>query len=121
MRGLDRIGDEMRMGRMSGAAWPPEEGRHAVSKFRRAVRMKIAIKDSKRTNIASKRDRLKTPHSVAGGINVVDADRDVAVSVAQFVVIHVPVVGQLDDGVIRLVTVTDKSECKFMLWIFMFT
>ena len=56
IRELDRIG--MRMSRMSGAAGPPEEGRHAVSKFRRAVRVKIAIKDSKRTNIASKRNRL---------------------------------------------------------------
>ena len=50
----------MRMSRMSGAAGPPEEGRHAVSKFRRAVRVKISIKDSKRTNIALKRNRLKT-------------------------------------------------------------
>ena len=58
IRELDRIG--MGVSRKSGAAGPPEGGRHAVSKFRRAVRVKIAIKDSKRSNIASKRDRLKT-------------------------------------------------------------
>ena len=58
VREMDKIG--MRMSRMSGVAGPPEEERHAVSKFRRAVRMKIAIKDSKRTNIATKRGILKT-------------------------------------------------------------
>ena len=35
-------------------------GRHAVSKIRRAVSMKIAVKESKRDNIAATRKRLKT-------------------------------------------------------------
>ena len=34
--------------RKSRAAGPKEEGRHAVSKFRREVNMKIAIRDKKR-------------------------------------------------------------------------
>ena len=40
----------------------PQEGggRHAVSRFRRAVTMKIAIKDSKKSNIAAMFERLKT-------------------------------------------------------------
>ena len=37
-----------------------EQGRHAVSKIRRAVIMKIAVKESKRGNIAAIRKRLKT-------------------------------------------------------------
>ena len=40
--------------------WGCRRGRHAVSEFRRAVRVKIAIKDSKRSNITTKRNRLKT-------------------------------------------------------------
>ena len=35
-------------------------GRHAVSKIRGAVSMKIAVKESKRGNIAAMRKRLKT-------------------------------------------------------------
>ena len=50
----------MRVSGESCAARPQEGGRHAVSKFRRAVTMKIAIKDSKRSNIAAKFQRLKT-------------------------------------------------------------
>ena len=37
-----------------------EQGRHAVSEIRRAVSMKIAVKESKRVNIAAMRKRLKT-------------------------------------------------------------
>ena len=37
----------------SCAATPQEQGRYAVSKIRRAVSMKIAVKESKRGNIAS--------------------------------------------------------------------
>ena len=37
-----------------------EQGRHAVSKIRRAVIMKIALKESKRGNIEAMRKRLKT-------------------------------------------------------------
>ena len=40
---VDRIG--MRKSRKSCAAWPREGGRHAVSKFKRAVTMKIAVED----------------------------------------------------------------------------
>ena len=48
-------------GRKPCAARPEEEERrHAVSRIRRAVGMKIAIKDSKRYNILSVRKRLKT-------------------------------------------------------------
>ena len=37
-----------------------EEGRHAVSKIRRAVSRKISIEDSKRGNIMAMKERLKT-------------------------------------------------------------
>ena len=43
-----------------GAARPPEEGRLAVSKIRRAVSMKVTVENSKRGNITAKRERLKT-------------------------------------------------------------
>ena len=42
------------------ASRPWEQGRHAVSKIRGAVSMKIALKKSKRGNIAAVRKRLKT-------------------------------------------------------------
>ena len=58
IRKLYRIG--VRISRESCAAGPQEGGRHAVSKFRRAVTMKIAIKDSKRSNIPAEFERLKT-------------------------------------------------------------
>ena len=58
IRGLDRIG--VRGSSKSCAARPLEGGRHAVSKFRRAVTMKITIEDRKRSNIAADIERLKT-------------------------------------------------------------
>ena len=58
IREVDRIG--VRERRQSCAARPREEGRHAVSKIRRAVSMKITIEDSERGNIATMRERLKT-------------------------------------------------------------
>ena len=51
IRKVDRIG--MRMSRKSYEVRPREVGRHAVSKFRRAVSMKIIVADSKRCNIAA--------------------------------------------------------------------
>ena len=50
----------MRRQGKSRAARPREQGRHAVSEIRRAVNMKIAVKESKRGNIAAMRKRLKT-------------------------------------------------------------
>ena len=44
----------------SCAARLREQGRHAVSEIRRALSMKIAVKESKRGNIAAMRKRLKT-------------------------------------------------------------
>ena len=44
IREVDRIG--VRERRQSCAARPPEEGRHAVSKIRRAVSMKVTVEDS---------------------------------------------------------------------------
>ena len=58
IRKLDRIG--IRVSGESCAAGPREGGRHAVSKIRRAVTMKIAIKDNKRSNTAAMFKRLKT-------------------------------------------------------------
>ena len=55
---MDRI--KVRGRGKSCAARPQEQGRHAVSKIRRAVSMKIAVKKSKRGNIATMRKRLKT-------------------------------------------------------------
>ena len=40
----------------SCAARPREQGRHAVNEIRRAVSMKIAVKESKRGNIAAMRE-----------------------------------------------------------------
>ena len=50
----------MRERRQSCATRPREEGRHAVSKIKRAVSMKITVEDSKRGNITAKKERLKT-------------------------------------------------------------
>ena len=41
----------------SCVARPREQGRHAVSEIRRAVSMKIAVKESKRGNIAAMRKK----------------------------------------------------------------
>ena len=51
IRELDRKG--VRVSRKSGAAKPPQGRRHAVSEFRRAVTMKISVKDRERSNIAA--------------------------------------------------------------------
>ena len=58
IREVDRIG--VRGRGKSCAARPREQGRHAVSKIRRAVSMKKAVKESKRGNIAAMRKTLKT-------------------------------------------------------------
>ena len=58
IREVDRIG--VRGRGKSCAARPREHGRHAVRKIRGAVSMKIAVKESKRGNIAAMRKRLKT-------------------------------------------------------------
>ena len=52
----------------SCAARPREQGKHAASKIRRAVNMKIAIKDRKRGNTAVIRKRLK-PVSQKRGVD----------------------------------------------------
>ena len=44
----------------SCAARPRDQGRHAVAEIRRAVSMKIVVKESKRGNIVAMRKRLKT-------------------------------------------------------------
>ncbi len=43
----------------AGATRPQERGRHAVSKFRRALRVKITIEDRKRGNMAVEFKREK--------------------------------------------------------------
>ena len=58
MREVDRIGVGGRG--KSCAPRPREQGRHAVNEIRRAVIMKIALKESKTGNIAAMRMRLKT-------------------------------------------------------------
>ena len=55
---VNRIG--MRVNRKSCAVRPRDGERHAVSKFRGAVSMKITVEDSKRCNIAAECKRLKT-------------------------------------------------------------
>ena len=55
---MDRIGARGRS--KFCAARPQEQGRYAVSEIRRAVSMEVAVKDSKRGNIAAMRKRLKT-------------------------------------------------------------
>ena len=55
---VDRIG--IRVSRKSCVVRLWEGMRHAVSKFRKAVCMKITVEDSKKCNIAAERKRLKT-------------------------------------------------------------
>ena len=50
----------MRGRRKSHVVRLQEEGRYAVSMINRAVSMKMTIEDSKRCNIPTKRERLKT-------------------------------------------------------------
>ena len=64
IREMDRIG--MRVSRKSCATRPREGRRHAVSKFRRTVSMKIAVQDSNRCNIAAECKRLKTVNKSRG-------------------------------------------------------
>ena len=61
IRKVNRIG--IRVSRKTCAARPREGGRHAVSKFRRAVGMKITVENSKRCNVAAECKRLKTVSS----------------------------------------------------------
>ena len=56
IRKMDRI--RMRRSRKSCAAKPRERGRHAVSKFRRAVNMKIAVEKIKMRIKTVKRRRV---------------------------------------------------------------
>ena len=58
IREVDRIG--VRGRGKSCAARTREQGGQSVSKIRRAVSMKIAVKESKRGNIAAMRKRLKS-------------------------------------------------------------
>ena len=55
---MDRIG--MRVRGKTCAAGPREGGRQAGSQFLRAARIKVSIKDSKRSNIAAMLERWKT-------------------------------------------------------------
>ena len=57
LRSVQKRGEKEKM---SCAVRPQEKGRHAVSKIRRAGSMKIAVKESKRSNIAVMRKRLET-------------------------------------------------------------
>ena len=61
---MDRIGVRGRS--TSCAARPREQGRHAVSEIRRTVSMKIAVKETKRGNIAAMRKRLQTVNQRRG-------------------------------------------------------
>ena len=63
---MDRIGGMRERGK-SCAARQRKEGRHAVSKIRRAISTKIAVKESKRGNVAAMRKRLKTVSQRRGG------------------------------------------------------
>ena len=58
IRKVDIIGVRGRS--KSCVARPREHGKHAVSRIRRVVNMKIVVKESKRGNIAAMRKRLKT-------------------------------------------------------------
>ena len=55
---MNRIGVKERG--KSFVARPRMQGRHAVNKIRRAISMKITVKESKRDNLAGMRKRLKT-------------------------------------------------------------
>ncbi len=57
IRDLDSKG--MSLSAKAGEARPQERGRHAVSKFRRAVRVKIMIEDRKIGNMAAEFKREK--------------------------------------------------------------
>ncbi len=58
IRDLDSKG--MNLSAKAGAARPQETGRHTISKFRRAVKVKITIKDRKRGNMAAEFKGEKT-------------------------------------------------------------
>ena len=58
IREVDRMGVRGRS--KSCARRLREQGKHAVSEIRRAVSMKIVVKESKRCNIVAMRKRLKT-------------------------------------------------------------
>ncbi len=47
---------------------------------------------------------------VAGAIDVLDAERDVPEAGAELVALRVPVVRELEDGVVALVAVADEGE-----------
>ena len=51
--------NEVNFSRKTSVAWLQNEGRNAVSKFRRAISMKIAKKDRKNCNITEELDRRK--------------------------------------------------------------
>ncbi len=55
---MDLDSTEMNLSRKASAARSREGGRHAVSKFRRAVKVKITIKDRRR-NLAAEFEREK--------------------------------------------------------------
>src|ERR1700691_2410569 len=52
-------------------------------------------------------------HLVAGLGSVVDRDGNMAVTGANFVLLHPPIIGKFEYGFAVLVTITDKSEGKF--------
>ncbi len=56
---IDLDSEGMSLSAKAGAARPQEGGRHAVSKFRRAVRVKITIEDRKKSNMAEEFKRKK--------------------------------------------------------------
>ena len=58
IREVDRVG--LRGRGKSCAARPREQGRHAVIEIRRAVSMVVGVRESKKSNIAAMRKRLKT-------------------------------------------------------------
>ncbi len=59
LRIRDLVSKGMSFSAKAGAAKPQERGRHAVSKFIRAVRVKIMIEDRKRGNMAVEFKREK--------------------------------------------------------------
>ena len=59
-------------------------------------------------------------HRIAGRCRIVHLDGDVAVGVAQLILLGIPVVGQLNYGVVGLITVADEGEGKASFGIILF-
>jgi hypothetical protein len=56
------------------------------------------------------------PHlfdSITGGIDIINFDGEMAITIAEIVLIHTPVIGEFYDGVVPFVAVANEGQGKF--------